>query len=238
MPERRNIKRREFIDQYFPYVRSMIFKYKRSLPVGMEVGDLLNSGVIGLILAADNYDEEKAGKDFMSYANFRVKGEIITALRAGDRLTRQMRDKIKVYLITQSDLQHELGRDPTDEEIMEKAGLTKKQMLSINTLMSMDMDDISGETISQDHVDYCADIEDLVQKISDKDIIHIKLPEAINDLSEKEQHVIRSYYLDDDPKLLREIGEELQVTESRVSQIRTQAINKLKKKLNNIKESV
>ena len=237
MKERRNIKRREFIDQYFPYVKKLVFRYSRSLPVGLEVQDLVNSGVIGLILAADNYEEEKAGKDFMSYANFRIKGEIIGALRIQDPLSRQMRDKIKIYLFWYSKLQQEFKRDPTNDEIKKETKFTEKEMKLINSAMSMDISDFTDEMIIKESVDYFTDVDDLVDKISDKEIIRIKLPEAINKLSEKEQHVIREYYLNADTKKLKQIGEELNVTESRVSQIRSQALIKLKNKLNEIRDS-
>lgn len=240
MIERRNVKRREFIDKYFPYVKRMVFRYKRALPVGMEVDDLVNSGIIGLILAADRYEEEKAGKDFMSYANFRIKGEIIGALRTQDRFTRQMRDKIKKYLWAYNELQHDLKRDPSNDEMLEKTGFTQKQMATVSSVMSVNMNDFSSEKISADSVDFFEDVEDLISKISDKEIIHIKLPEAINKLTDQEQHVIKSYFglEDHDEQILREIAVDLKVTESRVSQIRSQALLKLKDKLNDIKESV
>jgi len=218
----------------------MVFRYKRALPVGMEVDDLVNSGVIGLILAADKYEEKKAGKDFMSYANFRIKGEIISALRTQDRFTRQMREKIKKYLWAYNELQHELKRDPTNEEMLQKTEFTQKQMATVNSVMSVNMDDLSSEQVSADSVDFCEDIDDLIDKISDKEIIHIKLPKAISKLTDQEQLVINSYFgLDgEEEKLLREIAVDLNVTESRVSQIRLMALSKLKNKLNNIKESV
>jgi len=238
MNERRNVKRREFINQYLPYVKTMIYRYKRSLPVGMEVQDLVNSGVIGLLLAADRYEEQKAGKNFMSYANFRIRGEIIQALRTHDRFSKQMRERIKIYILTYGDLQQKLGRDPTDKEVMKKARFSEKQMAAILSVMSIDMDDLSSEKVSINDVDYLSDVDDLVNKISDKEIINMKLPEAISHLSDQEQYVIKWYFgLENrDEKLMREIAKDLNITESRISQIRTQALLKLKDKLNELKD--
>jgi len=235
MKERRNIKRREFIDKYFPYVKNMVFKYKRSLPVGVEVQDLVNSGVIGLLLAADRYEEEKAGRNFMSYANFRIKGEIIQALRTQGRFNKQTRERIKIYAITQWRLQQKLGRNPNNQEMLDETKFTEKQMATLNSIMAISDYDLGSENVSEDSVDLLDNVEDLINKITDKEIINIKLPEAINNLNKKEQHVIKSYFYDE--RLLKEIADDLDVTESRVSQIRSEAIEKLRYKLKDIKGS-
>lgn len=238
MKERRNVKRREFIDQYLPYIKSMIYRYKRALPKGMEVQDLINSGVIGLLLAANRYKEEKAGKNFMSYANFRIKGEIIQSLRTHDRFSKQTRERIKIYILEYGRLQQKLDRDPNNEEMMKATGFSEKQMAAISSIMAIDMDDLSSEKVSVNDVDYLSDIDDLVDKINDKEIINIKLPEAISHLSDKEQHVIKWYFgLENrDEKLMKDIAKDLDLTESRISQIRKQALQKLKDKLNDLKD--
>lgn len=230
MDERRNIPRREFVEQYFPYIRSMVIKMGRNLPPDMEFNDLLSSAVIGLITSIDRYDPKK-NDSFIAFARERIRGSIIDAFRKNDKLTRPSRKLLKDYDQAHIVLANKSEKEPDHNEVIDTMNLTKKQQDVLNSLITVDN---SLEFHEFDNL--LTQTDNILDKINTKQIIRIELPKAIEHLKGKEKDVIVSYFYHDKP--LKKIGEELNVTESRVSQLKSSGLKRLKAKLKVIKEEL
>lgn len=229
MNERRNLPRREFVEQYFPYIRNMIIRMGRSLPPDMEFNDLLNSAVIGLITSIDRYDPEK-NDSFISFAHSRIRGSILDTFRKHDKLTRTSRDLVKRYEKAKLHLANNNETEPDFGDVVEYLKLKTEQIRSLAVLLTPD------ESLRRQVEELVNSPETILEKINTKDIIKIRLPDAINHLNEKEQKVITSYFYN--KETLKEISEELNLTESRISQIKKAAVNKLKTKLKVIENEI
>lgn len=200
------------------------------LPGSVLVDDLIQAGMIGLLEAAKNFDGSK-GASFETYAGIRIRGAMLDDIRKGDwtprsvhRNTRMISDKI-------SELEAELGRDVKDVEVAEALEVTVEQyhvMLNeANAGKIIGMDDlgVSEDVIS---IKEQSESDDTYEGIEGQ---HFKssLAEAIKTLPEREALILSLYY--DDELNLREIGEILSVSESRVSQIHSQAMVRLRSRL-------
>ena len=183
-----------------------------------DTGDIVNAGVIALMYAVDSYDFDKNVK-FETYANMKVKGALIDFIRRQDFVPRRIRRFGKDLDETYSLLYAELGRTPSNAEIAEKMGITREQLARRMT------DIAAAVTISFDTQTAASD-----RKMYDNERKKV-LTEAIDSLKPREKQVITLYYYE---KLkFAEIAKVLSVTESRICQIHTKSIVKLKHKLKN-----
>ena len=198
----------------------------------LEYDDLVSFGVFGLIDAIDKYDPNK-GVKFETYASLRIRGAIIDNIRELDWVPRSLRQKGKDLEKAYTDLEYELGRPPSDEETAEKLGLSMKDFskfvndASISTLVSL-------EEVVEQNSDYPDDpgFEDITENpVKQAEFNELKemLAGEIDRLSEKEKTVITFYYFNE--LTLKEISEIMKVSESRISQLHTKAIAKLRGKL-------
>lgn len=229
--------REKLIMRYAPIVKYVAGKMAISTPLIVEYDDLVSYGIIGLIDAIEKFDYKKSkegGIQFKSYAISRIKGAIIDELRLIDWLPRSMRRKIRRLEEAYINLEARYNRPATDEEICEELNITKKEFdqmlleLSGATLISLDEIWYLGE---DEHEVVSVDIIEGPEKQSPEVIIEreeIKkiLASAISKLPEKEREVIILYYYED--LVLKEIGEVLGFTESRICQLHTQAIMRLR----------
>ena len=195
----------------------------------LEYDDLVSFGVFGLIDAIDKFDPNK-GVKFETYASLRIRGAIIDNIRELDWVPRSLRQKGKDLEKAFSELEFELGRPPTDEETAEKLGLSMKEYnkfvsdASVSTLISLE------EAVEQNS-DYTDDpgFEDISEnpaKQAEYNELKELLAGEIDQLSEKEKTVITFYYFNE--LTLKEISEIMKVSESRISQLHTKAIAKLR----------
>jgi RNA polymerase sigma factor for flagellar operon FliA len=195
----------------------------------LDRDDLYSAGVIGLLEAIERFDLEKE-VEFKSYATLRIKGAIIDEIRRFDWVPRSVRKKSKQLDATVHRLFSQLNRMPTDEEIAEELEISVDEYYqltdSIGPLFVMSLDStIDGDRGDMHFADmmsdnYDADIE------SNKEKLKVALAEGISSLPEKERLVISLYYYEN--LNLKEIGAVLGVSESRVSQIHSSAIGKLR----------
>jgi RNA polymerase sigma factor FliA len=207
------------------------------LPAHVEEADLISYGLIGLINAIERFDLEREIK-FETYAITRIKGAIIDELRALDWVPRSVRARAREIERTHAKLEHRLHRTPTDEEMAREMGLSDDEFqealvkISNSTVVALDelwsVSDASGDQVSlldtiQDH-----DAPDPVRLLDASELKDL-LAEAIAALPEREKLVIALYYYEN--LTLREIGEVLGVTESRISQMHTKAVLRLKSRL-------
>jgi len=230
--------REAFIKQYAPLVKYVAGKVAVGMPHNVEFDDLVQFGVFGLLDAIDKFDPEKNVK-FKTYAVTRIRGAIFDELRSIDWVPRSVRQKTREVEDTIGSLEARLGRTATDQEIAGALGISEEEYLK--TLQK-----ISGTSmLSINEVWYSGDDNDRVsigdsiespaslnpEVIAERDEIRRVIVEAINELPDKEKKILVLYYFED--LTLKEIGQVLEVTESRVSQLHTKAIMRLRFKLRN-----
>lgn len=227
--------REELIKEYAPLIKFIAQKIAVRLPSNIELDDLISSGVIGLMDAIEKYDPTRDNK-FKTYAEFRIRGAILDELRAQDWVPRSVRDKAKLLDKTVSDLEAELGRQASDEEVAAKLNMTLEEFFElvnqVRPVSVLSIDEIA--TFSNvDKKSLMSLLEDVkvanpfiqLNSKSVKDVI----TRAIEELPERQRLVLSLYYYED--LNLKEIGKVLRVTESRVSQLHAQAISRLRQKL-------
>ncbi len=225
--------RDQLISEYLPYVKRIVQRLAVHLPSTVDIDDLMNVGVIGLIQAVDRYDPRRDNK-FMTYAIFRIKGAVLSELRARDFLSRSNRRKIRELESAYQRLEQKLGREVDDKEIAQELGIEleqvyrTKQMSSIS-FVSLEELGVSSKDEKEKLMNFLANNEEDALNLTKLKELKEALAEAIKQLPEKERLVVSLYYLDE--LTMKETGKVLGITESRVSQIHSQAIMHLRSKL-------
>ena len=229
--------RDKLILHYAPLIRYVAGRVSSGLPPSVEFADLVSFGVFGLIDAIDKYDH-KRGIKFETYAIARIRGAIIDELRADDWVPRSIRAKAREIERAYLALEGELLRVPSDEEVAEQLGLTIEEyvtQLSKMSFMSLVALDelwmVGGD--KQGRISLADTVEDVKVKDPSKtfELEEMKnmIADSINHLPERERTVITLYYFEG--LTMKEIGEVLSVTESRICQMHTKAILRLKARL-------
>jgi RNA polymerase sigma factor FliA len=222
---------------YAPLVKYVAGRLGSGLPSHVDESDLVSYGLLGLIDAIERYDHTRDVK-FETYAIQRIRGAIIDELRSMDWVPRSVRSRARDIEKAIAQLEAQLLRAPTDEEIAKKLGVSEVELddslLEISRSSIAALDELwASPTGSGDAVALVDTIEDPhsvepggeIEKTELKELIG----ESISSLPEREKLVITLYYYEE--LTLREIGEVLSVTESRVSQLHTKAILRLKARL-------
>jgi RNA polymerase sigma factor FliA len=222
---------------YAPLVKYVAGRLGAGLPAHVDESDLVSYGLLGLIDAIERYDPDRDVK-FETYAIQRIRGAIIDELRSMDWVPRSVRSRARDIERAIGQLEAQLLRPPTDDEIAKKLGVSTDELdeslLEISRSSIAALDELwASPTGSGDAMALVDTIEDPhsvepggeIEKTEVKELIG----EAIASLPEREKLVITLYYYEE--LTLREIGEVLGVTESRVSQLHTKAILRLKARL-------
>ena len=229
--------RDRLILNYAPIVKYVAGRLGSGLPAHVDEGDLVSYGLLGLISAIERYEPERDVK-FETYAIARIKGSILDELRSLDWVPRSVRSRARQIERAMGELEAKFARAPTDEEIAAKVGITVDELegsltdISRSSIAALDeLWTISGS--GGDQVALIDTIEDEHGPQPQTAFAQTELREivadAITSLPEREKLVITLYYYED--LTLREIGEVLGVTESRVSQLHTKSILRLKARL-------
>ena len=236
MSDTRN--RDEMVKKHLKLVSFIASRMAIGLPEWIDKRDLISAGVIGLIDAVNNFDTAR-GVKFETYAKTRIRGAIIDELRSLDWIPRSTRAKSKEIESAIAKIVRDLGRFPTDDEIAGELGWDIDKyyktlgQVSVTTLLSLD--EMIGTTSSGSPVKrmdmIAGDTSSPLDSITRKELLDT-IVDVLQGLSEQERLVIALYYYEE--LTLKEIGMVLNVTESRVSQIHTTAIFKLRSKLRSI----
>jgi RNA polymerase sigma factor for flagellar operon FliA len=221
---------------YAPLVKFVAGRLGSGLPAHVDEGDLVSYGLLGLIGAIERFDPEREIK-FETYAISRIKGAIIDELRALDWVPRSVRSRARDIERAMTELESKLGRAPTDEELSAKLGLTEEELGDSLTDISRSsiaaLDELWTVSAGGDQIALIDTIEDTQGPEPQAALAQTELREALGEaiarLPEREKLVVTLYYYEE--LTLREIGEVLGVTESRVSQLHTKAILRLKARL-------
>lgn len=234
--------REELITDSLPLINHVAHRVAVRLPASVEIRDLVNAGVIGLIDAVEKFEPER-GVKFKTYAELRIRGAILDSLRDLDWAPRSLRRKSKDLQKTYADLEQRLGRPATDEEVCAELGGDMDEFHALvdqlNGLSIGSFEDIGdkGDGTGESFINYYADEgeTDPYQQFEREELSKV-LGEAIETLPERERLVLSLYYYEE--FTMKEIGAMLGVNESRVSQIHTKATLRLRTKLKRVVPSV
>jgi RNA polymerase sigma factor for flagellar operon FliA len=221
---------------YAPLVKFVAGRLGASLPSHVDEQDLVSSGLLGLVSAIERFDPDREIK-FETYAITRIRGAIIDELRSLDWVPRSVRTRAREIERAIAELERTLRRVPTDDEIAAKVGITRQELedsLSEISRSSMAaLDELWSPSGGGDQIALIDTIEDEAAPDPEFSLEQAEMKEALGDaiarLPEREKLVVTLYYYEE--LTLREIGEVLGVTESRVSQLHTKAVLRLKARL-------
>ena len=220
--------RDQIVTDNLPLVRAIAIRVYESIPVHVDLDDLIHAGVMGLIDAATRFDDTKA-VSFQSYAKHRIKGSILDSLRAADWASRDLRKRHKQLESVTRELSGALNRPPTEDEIAGKMGVdverwrqiaVELRMIGLLSASSRPTDDEN-----QSAPEYPAPVKFRPDVMVERKQLSTKLQSAINTLPDRYQKVVVLYYTKD--MTMKEIGNTLNINESRVSQIHKVALEKM-----------
>lgn len=219
-----------FIARHSSLVKRIAHHLMARLPPNILIEDLIQAGMIGLLEAQQNYDPTK-GASFETFAGIRIRGAMLDDIRRGDWVPRSVYKNSRRISEAMAQLEHELGRDPNDHEVAEYLEMSLEQYhqalndVNCGRLVGIDDLGISEDAVANDEL-----LEENLpfQGVVD-DSFRQALAEAIKTLPEREALVLSLYY--DEELNLKEIGAVIGVSESRICQIHTQAMQRLKAKL-------
>lgn len=224
--------REKIILEYAPLVKLVAGRLSMYLGYNVEYEDLVSYGVFGLIDAIDKYDSMKAVK-FETYASLRIRGAILDQIRKMDWIPRTIRQKQKKIDAAMKEIETAKGRAATDEEIAQSLGLSEDEYTSWQSQMK-----ITGVVSLNEFMESGCEVPtqpneqrrfDSPEEVVEKEELKKVLAQALELLTEKEKKVILLYYYED--LTLKEISNVLEVSESRISQLHTRALQKLKAKM-------
>lgn len=227
----------EIVVKYASLVKYLAQKIAIRLPANIELDDLISAGVIGLMDAVDKYDSSRDNK-FKTYAEFRIRGAMLDELRSQDWVPRSVREKAKQLERVFARIEQAKGRPATDAEICDELKISPEEfselLNEVRSVSLLNYDDLNS-LAKTDKKSMVSLIESgkLNNPFAEVSRNNLKgmVEKAIADLPEKQRLVLALYYYED--MNLKEIGQVLEVTESRVSQLHTQAVLRLKSKLKN-----
>lgn len=225
--------RDEIIVQYIYLTKYVIGRIKLNLPPNYAIEDITSFGIEGLIDAIEKFSPEK-GAHFETYAIMRIRGTIIDKIRSQDWVPRSARKKIKDVKQAIETLKQQFGRVPTNDEVADFLGIEKEKVVAIlnedTSVTSLYEKKYSGDE-GVELIDTLVDTGSAtpLEKLEEKDVKN-ELQAALKKLPERERMVMVLYYHEN--MTLKEIGANINVSESRVCQIHAQAIMKLRNILN------
>ena len=221
----------EMILRHLDLVKYIALRLTPRLPADISVDDLFNSGIIGLMDAIDKFDPSQEIQ-FKTYAKIRIKGAMLDELRAMDWVPRSLRQKSNSLQTTLSALERKLGRQPRDEEVAADLEISLDEYFrlldEVKSVSVLPIEILEALQESQGDNQLGACSENPVQSIFHAEV-QAKLAEAIRSLSKNEQLVLSLYYYEE--LTMKEIGLILGYTESRISQIHTKAVLRLRARL-------
>ncbi len=220
----------ELVMRYAPLVKRIAYHLKARLPATVLVDDLLQAGMIGLLEAAKKYDANQ-GASFETYAGIRIRGAMLDELRRNDWAPKSVHRKVRDITAAIREIENREGRDARDEEVVAALGISKQeyfktlQDVSTHRVLSWDEIGVDEDSIGQSIMDTRPGIQDQLEKQHFRE----RLSEAIATLPEREKMTVALYY--ESELNLREIGGVLNVSESRVSQLLSQAHIRLRARM-------
>jgi RNA polymerase sigma factor for flagellar operon FliA len=228
-----NETRDRLLNSYIPLVKNVAGRMAAGFPKSVELNDLVNIGVIGLIEAFNNFDPGR-GVKFETFAVPRIRGAILDELRSLDWVPRSTRAKARNIDRAIARLENQLGRGPSDKEIAETLDISVSELFSakkdicFSSLLSLDEMICREDDNRQVPRIETVENRETVDILQDMELAELKsyMMASISSLTEQERLVVSLYYYEE--LTLKEIGEIMLISESRVSQIHTRAVSRLR----------
>lgn len=220
----------KLINEHATLVKRIAYHLMSRLPASVQIDDLIQAGMIGLLEAARNYDVSQ-GASFETYAGIRIRGSMLDEIRKGDWAPRSLHRKVRDISRVMREIEVEKGRDARESEVAERLDMTLQEYQQVlqdaNSHQILSFEDIpTGDENIADGMS--ANIPGPVDSLETDDLKRV-LTEAVTSLPERERMVMSLYY--DEELNLRETGEVMGVSESRVCQIHSQAMIRLRAKI-------
>jgi RNA polymerase sigma factor FliA len=225
-------RRDKLVLQYAPLVKNVVSRVTAKLPLhAMDKEEMVNVGIIGLMSAIEKFDEKRNVK-FETYACFRIRGAVLDELRARDWVPRSTRDKDSKLEEAFSSLKRSFGRQPREEEVAVYLGISLEEYYKLlDKAQSVSL--ISSEDLPPDYLDNCRQ-SSVLEHMEHGNPLYLlssaelrnQLKQGIDELPPKERLVLSLYYYDE--LTMKEIGRVMELTESRVCQLHSQAIIRLR----------
>ena len=227
------------LKEYLPLIHRLAHRLLSRLPESVEVDDLINSGVLGLLDAVGKFDSGR-NIQFKTYAEFRIRGAMLDDLRSQDWASRSLRNDCNLLESTYAALEHKLGRPAEEYEVAKALDLSLEEFYKLLgrargiSLVSFEDLTSSQSDAPRSSLEMVALIEseDPFVLCQDRELQQL-LEEAIDNLKERDRIVLQLYYFEE--LNLKEIGVVLEVSESRVCQMRTQAIIHVRNKIKTLR---
>ncbi len=231
--------RDELVLQYLPLVKYVVARLPVTMPATLDRDDFYSVGVIGLMHAASAYDPAR-GASFKTFAFTAIRGAILDEIRKHDPIPRTRRDRLRRLDRAAAELFGKLGRSPTLEDIAKHMGMTADELdqdlLALHTCRVLSLNDWAGnnEGFSLGNGLVCGEAVDPHDRAIDNEL-KAELARCISELPEVDRHVIVLYHYEN--LYLKEIGEILGVSESRISQILSRAMARLRLKMHTLENA-
>ena len=229
-PDMTGPENQRLFDEHFPMARKIAYGIAKGLPNTVQVDDLLQDGVLGLMDAIIRSNKAMTGQQFKSFAAQRIRGAVLDGLRSVDWGTRRVRREMRRVEIATQKLWHQLGRSPSEGEVAGELGLPLAeyqrllQVAHCYTLISLDDLDDTGE--DSDYLNHCASSNSDPLVVLERAAFQQALASGLDALSAQEKTVMAHYY--EAGRTMRVIADLLGISEGRVSQIHAQAVARLR----------
>lgn len=232
--QRSQAERDRLVEQFLPLVRYIVARLPVTMPSTLDRDDFYAVGVLGLMQAASTYDPAR-GASFKTFAYTAIRGAILDEIRRHDPVPRNRRDRLRLLERTSQELHGRFDREPTLAELAEAMGCTPEELDSdlqaLQTARTLSLDEVRGSDDDSSALAAaiaCGDTPDPGASLLARERVD-RLTKAVAELPETDRHVVVLYY--HEQLYLKEIGQILGVTESRVSQILSRAVERLRMKL-------
>jgi RNA polymerase sigma factor for flagellar operon FliA len=225
----RGQKEKEAILNYLPLVKSIAYRIYKHLPDAVDLNDLIGYGILAVVEALPKLDESKNPE---GYLRLRIKGAMYDYLRSLDFGSKSLRKREKEIKAKLEELTSQLGREPTDEELIKALGYKPDAFYSdlqkISTSYLLSLDDLFKEGRSYEEV-FSSSVEESPEEHAIKQDLREKILKAIEDLDQREKLVLQLIFYEEIPA--KEVAKLIKVSTARVSQIKESALSKLREKL-------
>jgi RNA polymerase sigma factor for flagellar operon FliA len=225
----REQKDKEAILKYLPLVKSIAYRIYKHLPDAVDLNDLIGYGILAVVEALPKLDESKNPE---AYLRLRIKGAMYDYLRSLDFGSKSLRKKEREIKAKLDELTSQLGREPTDEELIKALGYKPDEFYSdlqkISASYLLSLDDLFKEGRSYEEV-FSSSVEENPEEKAIKQDLREKILKAIEDLDHREKLVLQLIFYEEIPT--KEVAKLLKVSTARVSQIKESALSKLREKL-------
>jgi RNA polymerase sigma factor for flagellar operon FliA len=225
----------KIINESLPFIKYTAYRLGHRLPPPLSMNDLVSIGIMGLLDALQRYAEGRV--KIKTFVEYRIKGAMLDELRSHDGVSRSLKNKVNQIKSAHRKLEKELGRLPDEEEVAKSLNMTLdnyyRTLQTANNAAVFSLEDFKGKMKEENEIDIMECIPDPTVKtpleLMEENSSKTALANLINDLPEKEKLILSLYYWEE--LTMKEIGKVMSITEGRVCQLHSQALSRLKDRM-------